>query len=96
MRRLSELTFPPYIGGMIAPAAPLLFQPLKLKDLTLPNRVVVSPMCMYSAEGGVANEFHLVHLGQFALGGEAHHIAGRHGGIVDDDAGGKKQQQDAG
>ena len=70
MRRLSELTFPPYIGGMTAPAAPLLFQPLKLKDLTLPNRVVVSPMCMYSAQAdGLANEFHLVHLGQYALGG---------------------------
>lgn len=49
---------------------PLLFQPLKLKDLTLPNRIVVSPMCMYSAQAdGLANEFHLVHLGQFALGG---------------------------
>ena len=46
-----------------------LFSPLKLRDLTLPNRVVVSPMCMYSAKDGVANEFHLVHLGQFALGG---------------------------
>lgn len=48
---------------------PMLFQPLKLRDLTLPNRVVVSPMCMYSAQNGLANEFHLVHLGQFALGG---------------------------
>ena len=54
---------------MTEPASPKLFQPLKLRDLVLPNRVVVSPMCMYSAEGGVANEFHLVHLGQVALGG---------------------------
>ncbi|MFB9995232.1 NADH:flavin oxidoreductase/NADH oxidase [Deinococcus oregonensis] len=53
---------------MTAPA-PLLFQPLKLNSLTLPNRAVVSPMCMYSAVGGLANEFHLVHLGQFALAG---------------------------
>lgn len=48
---------------------PLLFKPLKLGGLTLPNRAVVSPMCTYSAQGGVANDFHLVHLGQFALGG---------------------------
>ncbi|GGB72408.1 NADH:flavin oxidoreductase/NADH oxidase [Deinococcus soli (ex Cha et al. 2016)] len=48
---------------------PLLFQPLKLRDVTLPNRVVVSPMCMYSAQGGLANDFHLVHLGQYALAG---------------------------
>ncbi|MDB5046645.1 MAG: oxidoreductase [Deinococcus sp.] len=50
-------------------AAPLLFQPLKLSSLTLPNRAVVSPMCMYSSQNGLANEFHLVHLGQFALAG---------------------------
>ncbi|GHF57257.1 2,4-dienoyl-CoA reductase-like NADH-dependent reductase (Old Yellow Enzyme family) [Deinococcus metalli] len=48
---------------------PLLFQPLRLAGVTLPNRVVVSPMCMYSAQGGYANDFHLVHLGQFALSG---------------------------
>ena len=51
------------------PASPKLFEPVKLRDLTLPNRVVVSPMCTYSATDGLANEFHLVHLGQFALGG---------------------------
>jgi 2,4-dienoyl-CoA reductase-like NADH-dependent reductase (Old Yellow Enzyme family) len=50
-------------------AAPLLFQPFKLAGLTLPNRAVVSPMCMYSSQNGMANEFHLVHLGQFALAG---------------------------
>ncbi|MPY65295.1 NADH:flavin oxidoreductase/NADH oxidase [Deinococcus sp. SDU3-2] len=49
--------------------APLLFSPLKLRSLTLKNRTVVSPMCMYSAQNGVANDFHLTHLGQFALGG---------------------------
>ena len=46
-----------------------LFSPLHLKDLHLKNRIVVSPMCMYSAEDGLANDFHLVHLGGFALGG---------------------------
>ncbi|WP_034387534.1 NADH:flavin oxidoreductase/NADH oxidase [Deinococcus sp. YIM 77859] len=57
----------------VAPAEgvpqPLLLTPLKLRSLTLPNRIVVSPMCMYSSRNGLANDFHLVHLGQFALGG---------------------------
>ena len=51
--------------------APKLFAPLKLRDLTLKNRVVVSPMCMYSSANGFANDFHLAHLGGFALGGAA-------------------------
>ncbi|MFN4091710.1 MAG: bifunctional salicylyl-CoA 5-hydroxylase/oxidoreductase [Brevundimonas sp.] len=50
------------------PPAPM-FAPLKLRGLTLPNRVVVSPMCMYSAEDGLVGDFHLVHLGTRALGG---------------------------
>lgn len=50
-------------------ASPLLFQPLRFHHVTLPNRIVVSPMCMYSAQNGLANDFHLVHLGQFALAG---------------------------
>lgn len=50
-------------------ANPKLFAPLKLRDLTLKNRVVVSPMCMYSSKNGFANDFHLAHLGSFALGG---------------------------
>ena len=50
------------------PPAPM-FAPLKLRGLTLPNRVVVSPMCMYSAEDGTVSDFHLVHLGARALGG---------------------------
>jgi len=48
---------------------PPMFAPLKLRGLTLPNRVVVSPMCMYSAEDGLVSDFHLVHLGSRALGG---------------------------
>jgi 2,4-dienoyl-CoA reductase-like NADH-dependent reductase (Old Yellow Enzyme family) len=47
----------------------ILFSPLKLRDVTLPNRVVVSPMCQYSAEEGFANDWHLVHLGSRAIGG---------------------------
>ena len=46
-----------------------LFQPLKLRGLTLPNRIAVSPMCQYQAEEGLVNAWHLVHLGGLAQGG---------------------------
>jgi anthraniloyl-CoA monooxygenase len=46
-----------------------MFQPFKLRDMVLANRAVVSPMCMYSAEEGVPNDFHLVHYGSRAIGG---------------------------
>jgi anthraniloyl-CoA monooxygenase len=48
---------------------PPMFTPLRLRGLTLANRVVVSPMDMYSAREGTPNDFHLVHLGARALGG---------------------------
>lgn len=48
---------------------PPMFEPFSLRGLTLPNRVVMSPMCMYSAEDGTANDFHVVHLGSRAMGG---------------------------
>ena len=48
---------------------PLLFEPLSIRGVTLRNRVVVSPMCQYSAEDGFANDWHLVHLGSRAIGG---------------------------
>ncbi|MFO0709674.1 MAG: bifunctional salicylyl-CoA 5-hydroxylase/oxidoreductase [Sandaracinus sp.] len=48
---------------------PPMFTPYTLRSLTLPNRVVVSPMCMYSAVDGVPNDFHLAHLGSLAMGG---------------------------
>ncbi|MFE6753810.1 bifunctional salicylyl-CoA 5-hydroxylase/oxidoreductase [Streptomyces sp. NPDC057684] len=51
------------------PGTPPMFTPLRLRDLTLRNRVVVSPMDMYSARAGVPGDFHLVHLGARALGG---------------------------
>ena len=57
------------VVGAAGAAVPPLFTPYKLRDLTLPNRVVVSPMDMYSAEDGAPNDFHLVHLGARALGG---------------------------
>jgi 2,4-dienoyl-CoA reductase-like NADH-dependent reductase (Old Yellow Enzyme family) len=48
---------------------PLLFSPMTVRGVTLNNRIVISPMCQYSAREGLANEWHNVHLGQFALGG---------------------------
>jgi 2,4-dienoyl-CoA reductase-like NADH-dependent reductase (Old Yellow Enzyme family) len=49
--------------------APLLFQPLKLRELQLSNRIVISPMCQHAADAGHATPWHMVHLGKFALGG---------------------------
>ncbi len=46
-----------------------LFDPLSIRGITLPNRIVVSPMCEYSSEDGFANDWHLVHLGSRAVGG---------------------------
>ena len=52
------------------PAVPM-FQPLRLRDMVLPNRVVMSPMDMYSAVDGVPQDWHLVHYGARAIGGAA-------------------------
>ncbi len=46
-----------------------LFQPLQIGSLTLANRIVVAPMCQYSAEDGTPGDWHLIHLGQLALSG---------------------------
>jgi len=51
------------------PASDHLFSPLKQRSLTLPNRIVVSPMCQYSSIDGHASDWHLVHLGSRAIGG---------------------------
>ena len=51
------------------PCPPPLFTPYRLRDLVLPNRVVVSSMCQYRAEDGLPNDWHLVHLGSRAIGG---------------------------
>jgi 2,4-dienoyl-CoA reductase-like NADH-dependent reductase (Old Yellow Enzyme family) len=48
-----------------------LFSPLPLRGITLRNRIGVSPMCQYSSTDGFATDWHLVHLGQFAVGGAA-------------------------
>jgi anthraniloyl-CoA monooxygenase len=57
-------------SGFAQPRPPM-FAPLQLRGLRLPNRVVVSPMDMYSAVDGTPSDFHLVHLGARALGGAA-------------------------
>ncbi|MGB3407595.1 MAG: NADH:flavin oxidoreductase/NADH oxidase [Jannaschia sp.] len=49
--------------------ASTLFSPITLRGLTIPNRITVAPMCQYSARDGVPQDWHLVHLGQFALSG---------------------------
>jgi 2,4-dienoyl-CoA reductase-like NADH-dependent reductase (Old Yellow Enzyme family) len=46
-----------------------LLSPLRLKEITLKNRIVISPMCQYSSTDGFANDWHLVHLGSRAIGG---------------------------
>ncbi len=48
---------------------PLLFQPMELRGVRLRNRIVVSPMCQYSARDGTVTDWHLVHLGKFGQGG---------------------------
>jgi 2,4-dienoyl-CoA reductase-like NADH-dependent reductase (Old Yellow Enzyme family) len=48
---------------------PKLFTPIQLGGITLPNRIVVSPMCQYSADDGAMNDWHLIHLGQLAESG---------------------------
>jgi 2,4-dienoyl-CoA reductase-like NADH-dependent reductase (Old Yellow Enzyme family) len=64
-----------------------LFSPIKLADLTIPNRIVVSPMCQYSADDGCASDWHIAHLGMLANSGagllivEATHVE-RHGRIT--------------
>ncbi len=45
-----------------------LFKPIKFKGITINNRVMMSPMCMYSAKDGVVSDFHIVHLGARAMG----------------------------
>ena len=63
--------------GQVGPAGqvrracppPPMFTPFRLRDLVLPNRVIVSPMCQYLADDGTIGDWHLVHLGSRAMGG---------------------------
>ncbi|KAI6785871.1 uncharacterized protein J7T54_006210 [Emericellopsis cladophorae] len=60
---------PPSGTPLDASTAPTLFTPLTTRGVTTHNRFVVSPMCTYSADNGHLSDWHLVHLGQYALGG---------------------------
>ncbi len=53
----------------VGPGVPPMFHPFRVRDLVIPNRIVVSPMDQYSAEDGVPGDWHLVHLGSRAVGG---------------------------
>src|SRR4051812_46441470 len=63
--------------------ASALFSPFELRGLRLENRITVSPMCQYSAADGCATDWHLMHLGKFAISGvalvmiEATHVEAR-------------------
>jgi 2,4-dienoyl-CoA reductase-like NADH-dependent reductase (Old Yellow Enzyme family) len=59
---------PPTDSSLVAGRTGL-FDPLTLRELTLPNRIVVSPMCQYSAIDGCATDWHLVHWGQMLMSG---------------------------
>ncbi len=68
--RLRDTTYVDSIERWFAGSAvPPMFTPFRLRELELQNRIVVSPMDMYSAVDGTPNDFHLVHLGTRALGG---------------------------
>jgi anthraniloyl-CoA monooxygenase len=66
-RDVRALGFPADTSRPVAP----MFQPFRLRGLTLANRVLVSPMCQYSAQDGLPNDWHLVHYGSRAIGGAA-------------------------
>ena len=50
------------------PRRPMLLSPFELRAITLPNRIVIAPMCQYSATDGLADDWHFVHLAKFAIG----------------------------
>jgi 2,4-dienoyl-CoA reductase-like NADH-dependent reductase (Old Yellow Enzyme family) len=60
------------MAGSDAPELPMtarLFEPLTLDDLALENRILIAPMCQYSARDGAATDWHMMHLGQLAMSG---------------------------
>lgn len=57
------------VAVKLDPPPPPMFTPFRLRGMTLANRIVVSPMCQYSADDGTPDDWHLVHLGSRAMGG---------------------------
>ena len=68
VRSVDAIVAPQADGSSNRPPPPM-FAPITLRGVTIPNRVVVSPMCMYSAKDGIVNDWHVVHLGSRAVGG---------------------------
>jgi len=68
VRGIDALISPQADGGSNRPPPPM-FAPITLRGVTFPNRVAVSPMCMYSSKDGSPTDWHLVHLGSRAVGG---------------------------
>ncbi len=68
VRGVDAIVAPQADGASNRPPPPM-FAPITLRGLTIPNRVVVSPMCMYSSKDGTVTDWHLVHLGSRAVGG---------------------------
>src|SRR3954471_21767212 len=64
-----RLRTPVHSGYPICMSTPLLFQPISFRSVTARNRIVVAPMCQYSANGGLGNDWHVQHLGARAAGG---------------------------
>src|SRR5262249_24813510 len=64
-------TIPPSLRNRCNIMISALFSPIKLADLALANRIVVSPMCQYSANDGCATDWHFTHLGMLANCGAA-------------------------
>jgi anthraniloyl-CoA monooxygenase len=56
-------------GVAMAPSTPPMFTPFRLREVVIPNRIVVSPMCQYVAADGTVGDWHVVHLGSRAIGG---------------------------
>src|SRR5687767_4787546 len=67
--RRNAILIPAILRHSRGMATPFLFQPLELRGVRLRNRIVISPMCQYSAHDGMVADWHLVHLGKFAQGG---------------------------
>jgi anthraniloyl-CoA monooxygenase len=57
------------VGEPVEESHPPAFQPFRLREMQIANRIVVSPMCQYSAVNGLPNDWHLVHYGSRAIGG---------------------------
>ncbi len=68
IREVDAIVAGPAVGTGNEPPPPM-FTPYAMRGLTIPNRLIFSPMCMYSAHEGTVNDFQLVHLGSRAVGG---------------------------